>query len=66
MDNFGGDYIAGTDSNDYTDDLENRMVRHRCLHLSFIFSTHPVLFLSGSFAAYRCSYRDDRALREPV
>jgi hypothetical protein len=29
VDNFGGDYIAGTDSNDYTDDLENRMVRHR-------------------------------------
>jgi len=27
--NFGGDYVAGTDSNDYTDDLEKRMVRHR-------------------------------------
>jgi hypothetical protein len=27
--NFPGDYIAGTDSNDYTDDLEGRMRRHR-------------------------------------
>ena len=30
MSNFPGDYIAGTDSNDYTDDLEGRMVIHRC------------------------------------
>ena len=27
--NFPGDYIAGTDSNDYTDDLEKKMVIHR-------------------------------------
>lgn len=27
--NFGGDYVAGTDSNDYSEDLEKRMVRHR-------------------------------------
>ena len=29
--NFPGDYIAGTDSNDYTEDLERRMEIHRCL-----------------------------------
>ena len=32
MSNFPGDYIAGTDSNDYTDDLERKMLIHRYMH----------------------------------
>lgn len=34
--NFPGDYIAGTDSNDYTDDLERRMKIHRCLEQGWV------------------------------
>ena len=30
--NFPGDYIAGTDSNDYTDDLERKLLIHRYMH----------------------------------